>query len=592
MRGVLNMGPDNPAAVEKTKKLLERINRVIENRKMLIISKNYQDAVQTYFKGLNYANAVMLTNPLYYFFVKNGQLRCNYSFSYKNGKSSLLSPQTIPSFLRYYFNLEGRRTPERDAFFTALRDYIDCFYQPQFSADPMENYVLTPDGNLYTPLRRDTHFAYLPLNAAPPSNLQAKTKRFFSKAVRSPDPKRVIESPYHFQNSVLYHSVQGHYHQVTYSPETGSFSVREYDRLLFGTKFLRFTDPKLPLSPQGSSLLSSLTGDSAALADQLFRLFARILDPTPGVTILYTKLNKSFLIRFFQRLFWAELCRLSFRPDPKAPSELPSLNQICRNALLWELYDQQAKGASLLLLRDLFPSDSKYAAARALVYGKPLTLTCPWLPDQTFRNHMHLLLFSSEKGEAAYLRRALNAHLIDLAGRECDCSDYPPPSVADCTWLRTQGVLYGLMLNNGYKLPRPKAEPKPSMVEAFFTKHCFFHPLSYCDGRSMYAAYVDYYRVLRDGRNPPIGKIQFIKEARELIENGALGKVKYKKCRRPKDTPPRWYFLGVDRPIRETPPQPPTVIDERVRRIHEMVIPPLNHDLSFPEVKIVTVPSL
>ena len=384
----------------------------------------------------------MLTNPLYYFFVKNGQLRCRYSFPYKNGKSFLLSPQTIPSFLRYYFGMEGRRTPERDAFFTALRDYIDCFYQPEFSAD------------------------------------------------------------------------------------------------------------------------------------------------------LYTKLNKSFLIRFFRCLFWSELCRLSFQPDPKAPSELPSLNQICRNTLLWELYDQQAKGASLLLLRDLFPSDSKYAATRALVYGKPLTLTCPWLPDQTFRNHMHLLLFSSEKGEAAYLRRALNAQLIDLAGRERNCSDLPPPSDADCAWLRTQGVLYGLMLNNGYKLPRPKAEPKPSMVEAFFTKHCFFHPLSYCDGRSMYAAYVDYYRVLRDGRNPPIGKIQFIKEARELIENGTLGKVKYKKCRRPKDTPPRWYFLGVDRPIRETPPQPPTVIDERVRRIHEMVIPPLNHNLSFPEVKIVTVPSL
>lgn len=271
---------------------------------------------------------------------------------------------------------------------------------------------------------------------------------------------------------------------MTYSPETGSFSVREYDRLLFGTKFLRFIDPKFSLSPQGSYLLSSLTGDSAALADQLFRLFARIMDPMPGATILYTKLNQSFLIRFFRCLFGAELCRLSFQPDPKAPSELPSLNQVCR-------------------------------------------------------------------------RRALNAHLIDLAGRERDCSDLPLPSDADCTWLRTQGVLYGLMLNNGYKLPRPKAEPKPSMVETFFTQHCFFYPLSYCDGRSMYAAYADYYRVLRDGQNPPIGKIQFIKEARELIENGTLGKVKYKKCRRPKDTPPRWYFLGVDRPIRETPPLPP-----------------------------------
>ena len=126
------MGPDNPTAVEQTQKLLERITRTIENQKKLNIYNNYHNALFTYFEGLNYANAFMLTNPLLYFFVKNGQLRCFNSFSYKNGKSPLLSPQTIPSFLRFYFGLEGRRTPERDAFFTALRDYIDCFYQTVF----------------------------------------------------------------------------------------------------------------------------------------------------------------------------------------------------------------------------------------------------------------------------------------------------------------------------------------------------------------------------------------------------------------------------------------------------------------------------
>ena len=39
------MGPDNPAAVEQTKKLLERIIHAIENRKMRNIFINYQNAL-------------------------------------------------------------------------------------------------------------------------------------------------------------------------------------------------------------------------------------------------------------------------------------------------------------------------------------------------------------------------------------------------------------------------------------------------------------------------------------------------------------------------------------------------------------------
>lgn len=38
--------------------------------------------------------------------------------------------------------------------------------------------------------------------------------------------------------------------------------------------------------------------------------------------------------------------------------------------------------------------------------GAPLALTYPRLPNQSFFSHLHLLLFSYEKGNAAYLRQA------------------------------------------------------------------------------------------------------------------------------------------------------------------------------------------
>jgi len=585
------MGADDPTRVEQTKAYLARINKALAGQ----LRCKYHEAARGYFTIEDYLCCRhWLDDPLSYFFLYNDKLYFRHPFPYRKGQTRLLSTQTIPSFFRFWLpGRDCRRSAERDAFFAALRRYLAFFPDkapavlPEEPQDFKGHYRIAPDKNLYVSTHCSPYFSYLPMltpqDDPAHKNLHSSLKKHFTKVSRHPDPEKTILPLSPFQGSVLYHSSKSTFYRVSYCKGQDCFSSEEHQQLLVGTKFLKYYVNDAAPSERIISLFSGLTGESTALADQLFRLFARIMDPTPGATVIYTERNYATLIHLFKSMYQNQLCVPSFRVHPKSPSSLPSLNQLCSNSCLRQLYYQQGTGACLVLLRDLFPSDSKYALARALAYGKPISLTSPWLPKQTFRNTLHLVVLSTDKYAAAQLKRTLNATLINLADNESRCFDNPTLLPVDIAWINSKATLYGLMLEHGYAPPKRQAEP--GLVEAFLTEHCFIHPGSFCDSFGLYETYKKHYQVLHDGVLPPISKGRFIKEVRQLLGQGALEHVQYKKCRVLTNEPPRWYFLGLDLPISEDPPPVPSRIEEYMMQIHNRIeLPKISGD-SIPEVR-------
>ena len=266
-------------------------------------------------------------------------------------------------------------------------------------------------------------------------------KSYFSKLVKSgllPKlPKsRVPNRSILFRNGMNFFIASGDPEQSQCHLE----DIQDEFGLSYGRKCLT-VQPSHPITLKPNSHIEEFfrtaCGGEPGKVREIQHFFTRIFQKRPGITVIYTKLHKDWLNQIIGILF--RECLIS----------PVSLNRLAAPSTLKQLFIAQEHGNSLILLKETLPNPKKFKQLRRLAVGKEFTIESDILPDQHFKNHMHLLCITDQKKLAIDCQENLGAKVIDLAAVEKDRTDIPSRLSCYLTpdeqqWLKFPFILHGL----------------------------------------------------------------------------------------------------------------------------------------------------
>ncbi len=588
---------DTPSEFVRRYQALDPGENAAQNASRLSsLSSSYESARNAYLWrcGLPFCHPA-LQFPFLFFYLQNPHSEsspiCHISpFLWENRYTSRLTKETFPAFLVNVCAIPYIPGNKVDQFYTALEALLRHapkkrlrliqeeiqLLSPSFTAwQQLQNALqISKEGNFFVSAddaqtlsaNHVPQGAYLSLfQLQPETFLPAPLMRQYLEAYRleAEEPLSYIPEPEAQPHTIIYHRAGAGgpaLLSAAYRPDSHTFALRAQTAPLFNNKAMPLEHaPVSDRLPDGiQPLFHSLCSSSIQTLDRLAQLLAQAMDPAQSgaLTVIYTKQHKQTLLPVLQQLFGcAAVASHQFTKHPKAEEDAPSFNQLTKAENLIQLFLGQIRGAGVVLISDLVPSEVSLPTVRKLLGGKELSLSTPSCPPQRFCSNLHFLCVTDRLDRAQLLEKKLKAELVDLS-----CVELPVPlpqslSPEAVHWLRTAFLLHGLKQNTlnhgsgtnsvpGTQVPAPAS--LQDELQAFLADGCRQGADLCCDTARLYQGFLQFHLQRHPGTQPPISKICFNKEIRDLIAHESTHAIAYKKLRPGPKEPPRWYYVGLD----------------------------------------------
>lgn len=585
----------------------------------------YIKAMETYCHSVNARNIpIFLYQPLLFFYLRNpgnksSEIYSISSFTYGTKQSHKLTRKTFPAFLVNTCYIPYNPGSYFETFYSAFNDLVRLsprtrlqiviehikHQAPYFAAwlTLFPSILVSKDRNLFVPREQLSQLNSYPVAASSPYQsvltlaqekiLPAPLMRQYLNALLAEYDEGIgdhnmPEEVEPTANSIVFRETgSGDSAVVTaqYQFDSDTFALSTHPSSLCRLKTIP-TAQVTPLQriPQDVTLLfQGLCGDNTALLDKMAMALAQAADPVSGngMTVFYSKHNQTVLDGILHQLFQDSAVSLNFKAHAKSNTAVPSLNQITKKENLLQMFLAQTNGASVMFVRDLFPSDVSLKTVRILLRGRNSSITSPACPPQHYQNNLHFLCVTEDYSRAQDLQKKLKAQLIDLSMHEVPLGGFPPLSSEAVHWLRTAFLLHGLRLRTltEHQMPDPATPipvPLPSLqdeIQSFLDGACTKERGRSCDTFYLYECFLDFYRQRHPGKEPDTTKISFNKSVRNIVKRSHAKTITYQKLRPDSRSTPLWHYVGLYPNKPSSPVSPQTEASEmlpsHLSRIHQ-----------------------
>ena len=592
----------------------------------LSLYQAYEAARDSYFKWINsslnskFEVPPVLRYPYFYFYLKSNQIFFMNKFPYGQFKqTNLLSERTFSSFLKNVCEIPYIKSDQCDALYQTLHDYL--LKHPREQIDLLINQIrmysaptallmecnesssfltLSKQGNLLFSRSRFSSVTnsmvgsgYQPLFSLIDIQPEVFTqdshpiptrllRQYFTLISKRCQKENWYTVPSHPEPNtpclVFSDSRKTSIECISYHVEKDTFGVQTlfYKNSFFNFKSIANSfEQTSSVSPAIRQFFRLLCGHDAGQITALSEAFDRALAVSePGITVLYTKHHQTLLEHAITEIF--QLCAVPF-------AKPISLNQLTKSAQLRTAYTAQFEGKSVILVRDLLPSEGNLSKLRRLLRGKSVPLKSNYLPTQKFVNHLQLICVTDQRHTVEFLKNKLKADVLDFSGTEVADSFSLTFSKEDVRWFLTRFSLYGLKLRTLKisKAPMPaNSFPAPPdddwILKRFINECCHYSPGAFSSSQDVYQVYCKYLSSAYPGQDLAMTKICLNKRLRTDIPSVVNRKIEYKRDRSSRKARSIWGYTNLQ--LQDPPASPPPVpmtenpVDQLLSEISEAPI--------------------